>query len=72
MFVPSGEQTFKIDMVSRKVEVQHASRWYQNPHWTGEYKMVKLEKHYMEMAHSHNVFDDTLYYHISQFKPEFY
>ena len=58
-------------METQIVEVHHASKWFNNPHWTLEYNMVELEKYFMKMKHDHNVFDDTIYYHISQFRPVF-
>ena len=68
-FVPSGQKTFKIDMETGEVKVQHASKRFRNPHWTLEYKMVRIEKNFMEMEHNYNMHDDTKYYHISQFRP---
>ena len=69
LFVPSGQKTFRLDLESGEVEVQHASRRFRNPHWTLEYRMVKIEDTFLEMEHSYSIHDDTLYYHISQFKP---
>jgi len=68
LYVPSGQETFIIDMQTRDVKVQHANRMFKNPHWTIDYSMVKIERDYMEMEHGYYNAEDTLYFHLSTFK----
>ena len=54
-----------------KVEVLHANRRFRNPHWTSVYRMVWMKPTEMAMINTHNNYYDTVYTHLSRFKPRF-
>merc|ERR1719342_1315763 len=49
LHVPSGKETFIIDLRTHSVKVRHAQRMFQYPSWSYDYSMVKIEREYMEM-----------------------
>ena len=67
VFVPSGVDTFKIDVESGEVEVLHANRMYHNPHWTSHYRVARIERTEIEIVSTRHT--DSTYFHLERFKP---
>ena len=47
--------------------VKHAGHNFHLPHWSEEYRLVKLEPLLLEMVNESNSRDDTTYHHLSTF-----
>merc|ERR1712131_387129 len=76
LHVPSGKETFIIDLRTHSVKVRHAQRMFQYPSWSYDYSMVKVEREYMEMKEKDDYWyssynsnsEVTKYFHLSTFK----
>ena len=53
--------------VELQVMVRHAGLNFHLPHWSEEYRLVKLEPTLLEMVNEGNSRDDTTYHHLSTF-----